>query len=165
MISAFSKLFLSFLFILLFQTNVFAQIPAGNAGAGNTGGSNGWWQGVDTEEFANGEIRDAYCDLIDLMEGSFGGMLMAVAGIIAFATAAFGDLKHGITTVVVGISSFAIAALTSLYFGQLCEGRGINGINNNLDLNPNAIATAAATARTGFIPNQEEDNNSDPFDF
>ena len=137
------KTILSFLVILLFHTNVFAQRAADNAGA--TNGNGGWWQGVDTEPFANGEIRDAYCDIIDLMEGNFGGMLMTIAGILAFATAAFGDLKHAITAVVVGISSFAIAAMTSLYFGQLCGGDGeINGFNNNLDQNPNV---AAATAR------------------
>ncbi len=85
--------------------------------------ANGWWQGVDTEAFADGEIRAAYCDIIDLMEGNLGGMLMSIAGIMAFAYAAFGELKHAVTAVIVGISSFAIHAMTSLYFGQLCGGQ------------------------------------------
>jgi len=144
---------LFFCLILLFlESTAFAQ---------ETGG---WWQGVDTEPFANGEIREAYCDIIDLMEGSFGGMLMTIAGILAFATAAFGNLKHAITAVVVGISSFAIHAMTSLYFGQLCDVDGIvtDGFNNNLDVDANA---AAGVARTSFIPNPEQNSIDDPFDF
>ncbi len=147
------KILFSFILVLSTQSFAFAQ-------------NGGWWQGVDTEPFANGELRDAYCDIIDLMEGNFGGMLMTVAGILAFATAAFGNFKHGITALVVGISSFAIAAMTSLYFGQLCGGDGqTNRVINNLNINPNATAT---TVRTGFIPtdaDSEQSNNLDPFGF
>ena len=160
MISAFRILLLSFFFIISFQSQLLAQAPTGANGGGSNGGSTGgWWQGVDTEEFADGEIRDAYCDIIDLMEGNLGGMLMSIAGILAFATAALGDFKHGITAIVVGISSFAIAALTSLYFGELCGGDngGANARINNL----NRIVQIDLTNSTQGNTTE----NLDPFDF
>ena len=159
MISAFKKILFPLFLILLFQSNAFAQDPDGGGGGAQAQGPAGWWQGVDTEEFAGGEIREAYCDIIDLMEGNFGGMLMAIAGILAFATAAFGDLKHGITALIVGVSSFAIAAMTSLYFGELCGADG----NNNARIN-NAGANNFVQ-RTTQLDLSEPETTEDPFDF
>ena len=151
---------LSYLFlILLIQTTAFAQVTPGNGGPQNSGG---WADGVDTPAFANGEIRDAYCDIIDLMEGNFGGMLMVVAGIIAFATAAFGDFKHAITAVVVGISSFAIHAMTSLYFGQLC---GAGGNAGGGEAQVNRVNLETNITRAAQIDLSEPGSNQDPFDF
>jgi hypothetical protein len=86
------------------------------------------WQGAYTEnEFAGGEIRKVYCDLVNLVEGAFGGLLLAAAGLMAFGFAAFGVSRHGYTAVTVGVSAFAISAAVSLYFGDLGCSNGAGG--------------------------------------
>jgi hypothetical protein len=83
------------------------------------------WQGAYTEgEFAGGEIRKAYCDMVELTESTFGGLLFAAAGVMAIAFAAFGMSHHSHTAVVVGVGAFTIGSVVSLYFGNLCGGGG-----------------------------------------
>jgi hypothetical protein len=124
--------------LILYETidasEVLAQIAEGGGGAGGSSGNPGWWNGTETEPFAGGVIREAYCDIIDLLENNLGGLFMAAAGILAFGAAAFGDLKHGVTALVTGIGAFALSAMVSLYFGQLCGGGAGNGRTINQDL-------------------------------
>ncbi len=84
------------------------------------------WEGAYSEEaFAGGEIRQVYCDLVQLTEGTFGGLLFAAAGVMALGFAAFGMSHHSHTAVMTGIGAFAISAGVSLYFGDLgCGGGG-----------------------------------------
>jgi len=78
------------------------------------------WQGAYTAEaFAGGVIRNSYCDMVGLVEGSFGGLLAAAAGIMAFGFAAFSNSKHVFTAIMVVGAAFTMSAGISLYFGDL----------------------------------------------
>jgi hypothetical protein len=89
--------------------------------------ADGWWNGNDPGEFAGGVIRDVHCDLVELVEGSFGGMLTAVAGAMGLVYAALGNPKYSIAAVIVACGSFGMSAGISLYFGDVCEGQGARG--------------------------------------
>ena len=78
------------------------------------------WNGAYTSKpFANSAIRNVYCDLVNLVEGSFGALLFVVAGILGITLIAFGDMKNAATMLVVAISAVTIGAGISLYFGDL----------------------------------------------
>lgn len=160
--------------IILFEagsaSEVLAQLPGGDGGGGD--GNPGWWNGTDTEPFAGGVIRDAYCDIISLMEENLGGLFMAAAGILAFGAAAFGDLKHGLTAIATGISAFALSAMVSLYFGQLCGGGGGGGQNGRTAKSTQATFDAAVAVSEGslvdygnFHPEQNEPEATADDDF
>lgn len=123
--------------------------------------NDGYWNGTETDAFAGGAIREVYCDILDLMEGNLGGLLMSAAGILAFGAAAFGDLKHGITAVVTGVSAFSLAALMTLYFGQLCGGGGNANDGNFIgDVNPGPAAGLTRGSNLGFNTNPAQNNRS-----
>ena len=67
--------------------------------------------------FANNAIRSVFCDLLSLIEGEFGGMVTAAAGVFAIGYVAFGDIRKGSSLIVVAGGFFAISAGVSLYFG------------------------------------------------
>ena len=129
-------------------------------------GNPGWWNGNETQPFAGGVIRAAYCDMIGYMEGEFGGLLTVIAGILAFATAAFGSFKHGVTLIVTAVGAFSISAVVSLYFGNLCGGNAAARVSNqNQELNA-ALAIGAGRnvdfENTQFQP-LDDSQEFDPF--
>ncbi len=78
------------------------------------------WEGAYTSEpFAGGAIREVYCDLTELVEGNFGGLLFTVAGVVAFAMSVFGEGRQAKNIFVVAVGAATISALISLYFGDL----------------------------------------------
>lgn len=146
--------------IIYFAADALAQ------GAGNPG----WWQGVDTPAFAGGVIRQAHCDVLSYMGGSLGGMLMAAAGILAIATAAFGNFKHGITAVAVGIAAFTMSEMTELFFGRLCNAQGnatgVAGLQQGVDAAGPATGNITRTAFESDVAETDEEaaKEEDPFD-
>ncbi len=97
------------------------------------------WDGAYTSEpFADGAIRDVYCDLINLVEGNFGALLFVVAGILGITLIAFGDMKNAATMLIVAISAVTIGTGISLYFGDLgCSASSSNTSRSNSSLEKN----------------------------
>jgi hypothetical protein len=97
------------------------------------------WKGAYTSEpFADNAIRGVYCDLVNLVEGSFGALLFIVAGILGITLIAFGDMKNAATMLVVAISAVTIGTGISLYFGDLgCSASSSNTSRSNLSLEKN----------------------------
>ena len=133
-------------------------------------GNPGYWNGNETEPFAGGVIREAYCDVIGYVEGEFGGLLMVIAGILAFGAAAFGDFKHGVTMIVTAIGAYTVSALVSLYFGQLCGGAAATNraVNANRPANLEAALAIGAGRDVDFTNGDfqqfgQEENIDDPF--
>ena len=152
----FKSLLTIFFLSLLFITDIFIA----DALAQNAAGNPGWWKGVETEPFAGGVIRDAYCDIISYMEGSLGGMLMAAAGIMAMAVAALGDFKHAATAVAVGIATVCISTVVGLFFGQLCGGGQQKRAIANTGIARTAIENTIDAPDIDF----EVETEKDPFD-
>jgi len=72
---------------------------------------------ADAQEFDTYEIRSATCQLMDLMQGTVGAMLTAVAGIGAIVGAAFGAYRAAFSLITVSTAAFIMPALVSLWFG------------------------------------------------
>ncbi|MCB0323773.1 MAG: hypothetical protein KDD69_09380 [Bdellovibrionales bacterium] len=111
------------LLALLVLIDCLAPSAAYAAGAQNLQGTGAY----DAPEFANGAIRNVFCDLLSLVEGTFGGLLLTAAGFLAVGHAAFGDTRHATTIIPVGIGTFAMGAVISIYFGTMCGGGGGGG--------------------------------------
>lgn len=110
-----------------------------------------WTGAYNEEQFAGGEIRKAYCDLVGIVEGNFGGLLFAAAGIMALAFAAFGITHHTHTAVFTAVGAFTISAGVSLYFGDFgCAEQGGGGGNQT------TRAVKSSSLNTSFEANSEE---------
>ena len=85
------------------------------------------------DRFDTQEIDSATCQLMDLMQGSVGAMLTAVAGIGAIVGAAFGAYRAAFSLLTVSTASFILPALVSLWFGfSDANCQAVNGpVNNN----------------------------------
>lgn len=95
------------------QPSIIDDILGGISGSGNITNSR-------TGPFDDSQIRLAVCQLFKLIEGSFGGLVMTVAGIGAIVASAFGGYKAAISLLVTGISAFILRSFVSLFFGQPC---------------------------------------------
>ena len=89
------------------------------------------WEGAYTSApFGGGEIREAYCDLVSLVEGNFGALLFSVAGLVAVAMGVFGEGGQSKNILVVSIGALTISTLVSLYFGDMGCGNGSSSGGN-----------------------------------
>ena len=61
-------------------------------------------------------IECAVARLLELMEGSFGALIMVVAGIAAIFAAAMGAYRASVGMLVVAVGSFILRALVSIFF-------------------------------------------------
>lgn len=83
-----------------------------------------WAGAYSSEEFAGGEIRGVFCDLVGLLEGELGALIFMAAGVAAILGAAFGNLRQGTSAVVVGVGLFTISAGVGVFFGDFnCSAR------------------------------------------
>jgi len=95
-------------------------------------------------------IKETYCQIKDLMEGSFGAFLTAVAGAGAVVACAFGVYRAGFGLIVVSSSSFIVHSLVGLWFVTL----NCNAISQEEYNERNRIeaATAASDDDLGDTP-------------
>ena len=127
----------------------------------------------DAPEFAGGAIRDVVCDLLDLLGGKFGGLLLTASGIVALGYAAFGDAKMSTSLIVVAVGCFAMSSMISLYFGDLgCPAGNGGGAANGRVINDavaerNVILRALGGSNENATPlplgEPEGGNTGDPF--
>lgn len=120
------------------------------------------WQGAYTSApFGGGELREAYCDLVSMVEGSFGGLLFSVAGLVAVAMAVFGEGGQTKNVFVVSIGALTISTMVSLYFGDMGCGNGSStGATNK------SAAIEAPTEQKAFklplLSNSDDRENTIP---
>lgn len=74
--------------------------------------------GVDTG-FNDVIIQAAICERFMMIEGSWGALIMTIAGIISIIMVSVGAYRAGYTLVVVGCGAFIMRALISLFHGDL----------------------------------------------
>ena len=80
-------------------------------------GGNGPTGSFSQAEFDDELIRNAVGNLMRLVEGAFGALVMVVAGLMAIIAAAMGSYRTAISLVIVAVGSFILRALVSLFFG------------------------------------------------
>lgn len=76
------------------------------------------YSAADPVTFDATEIQRGVCQLLALQEGSFGAMIMVVAGIGAIISSAFGAYRAATSMLVVALGSFILRALVALFFGS-----------------------------------------------
>ena len=74
--------------------------------------------GVDIAQAGSGTYADACNGLLSLVEGTFGAMLTAVAGVAAIIAAAVGGFKFAWSLLVVAVGSFILRAFITLFNGD-----------------------------------------------
>jgi hypothetical protein len=72
-------------------------------------------------------VRVAIGNLFGLVEGSFGALVMVVAGLGAIVAAAMGAYRGALALVVVAVGAFVLRALVSLFFGDEFSHMRANG--------------------------------------
>lgn len=68
-------------------------------------------------DFDDQLIRNAVGNLLRLVEGPFGALVMVVAGLIAIAAAAMGAYRQALSILIVALCAFTLRSLVSLFFG------------------------------------------------
>jgi hypothetical protein len=63
-------------------------------------------------------IANAVNVIITYLEGSFGALIMATAGIMAIMSAAFGQYKAALSLMVVAVGSFILRSFISTFFND-----------------------------------------------
>lgn len=99
-------------------------------------------------------LHVAVCDLMRLVEGSFGALVMTMAGIMAIASAAMGLYQAWYGVCIVGIGAFILRSLLSLYFGSYDTGVGDVDSYNTI-LHPGGAKTLEAADRVGQVRDAE----------
>ena len=77
--------------------------------------------------YNDNQIRLSVGLLFALIEGSFGALVMVVAGLGAIIAAAFGAYRAAVGMLVVAVGAFILRALVSLFFGQDFNVTIVNG--------------------------------------
>ncbi len=62
-------------------------------------------------------IRGSVELLFNLIEGSFGALIMVISGIGAIIAAAFGAYRAAVSLIIVAVGAFVLRSLVSLFFG------------------------------------------------
>lgn len=124
--------------------------------------------------FAGGVYINAICDIYDLMQGDLGGLLAAVAGIMALVMAAMGSLRGAAGFVVTAAAAFTISAGVSAWFGDF--GCGGNAGGRAAPAGGRSAEVAVINSPEGAslfresedtpvaAPAAEDDSSADPFD-
>ncbi len=119
------------------------------AGTAYAVGAEPWTGAHSTGPFAGGEIRQAYCDIVSLVEGNLGALLATAAAVMAVASAAFGNIRQGAILGATAIGAATISAGVSLGFGDLCgaDGNAImdNSSSRTISAEINDVATKSST--------------------
>ena len=71
----------------------------------------------------DGRICEAVGRVLQLLEGSFGALIMVCAGVAAIISAAFGGYRAAVSLLVVALGSFILRSLVGMWFNG-CSGGG-----------------------------------------
>lgn len=75
------------------------------------------------EPFADGVIQRAYCDILSMVQGGFGALLLTACAVVTLVLAAMGNRKHAYALLITGIGAATIKTSISLFFGDFnCGG-------------------------------------------
>lgn len=118
-----SLLLIAGAFLLTFGLVDIASAAISTSGGGYT---------YSNANFDETSINAAVSNLFALIEGSFGALVMVVAGIGAIIAAAMGAYRLAVSMLVVAVGAFILRSLVSLFFGTFDEGYGVNKSVQNI---------------------------------
>jgi hypothetical protein len=88
------------------SADAIAQAGGGGFGPPNAGSG----------DIEDGRIANAVATLFRYLEGSFGALIMAGAGIMAIASAAFGQYKAAMSCMIVAVGAFILRSFMNTFF-------------------------------------------------
>ena len=74
--------------------------------------------------FNESKIAGAGLALLCLLEGSFGALVMIVAGLVAIVAAAMGAYRAAMAALVVAVGAFILRSFVTLFFGDVLTTKG-----------------------------------------
>lgn len=83
--------------------------------SGEVFANQGLWQ-ARTGQIEDGRIAQAVSTLFKFLEGSFGALIMAAAGIGAILSASFGQYKAALSCMVVAVGAFILRSMMNTFF-------------------------------------------------
>jgi len=83
---------------------------------GLTHGADAQWSG--TTKYNDARIANAVNAILTYLEGTFGALVMAAAGIGAILSAAFGQYRAALSLMVVAVGAFILRSLMSTFFND-----------------------------------------------
>lgn len=133
------------------------------------------WSGAySSGPFADGVIRNAFCDIASLIEGSFGSLLATVAGVFLVISAAFGNLKQSPAFIMTAVGAATITTGVAVYFGDFGCSAGSNSTQNQKTISSAWDESSSSDTKSQFriFPSSEKETaedqktstGSDPFD-
>jgi hypothetical protein len=90
---------------------------------GGVGGGNWQARGGQIED---SRIANAVATLFKFLEGSFGALIMAAAGIGAILSASFGQYKAALSCMVVAVGAFILRSMMNTFFNTSSIDNGTN---------------------------------------
>ena len=103
------------------NTNTGGACVAGFCASGGPGGfSFGNGQYGAGGPYYHPQITAMACTVLGIPEGSFGALVMIVAGIIAIVSGALGAYRAALSTIVIGAGSWILAPIVGLFFPLPC---------------------------------------------
>lgn len=72
------------------------------------------------DSFNDDSIRSAGTAILaDLIEGSFGALIMVIAGLVAIISAAMGAYRAAMAALIVAVGAFVLRSFVTLFFGDV----------------------------------------------
>jgi hypothetical protein len=68
------------------------------------------------QSFDDSQFVEAGSRLLELIEGSFGALIMIVAGLVAIIAAAMGAYKAAMAALIVAVGAFILRSMVTLFF-------------------------------------------------
>lgn len=101
--------------------------------------------GYARANFDERQISAAVGNLFRLVEGSFGALIMVVAGLGAIVAAAMGAYRLAVSMLVVAVGAFILRSLVSIFFGTGYQAYDGNEVSEFGNYNAPAVADSGGT--------------------
>ena len=114
-----------------------------------------WTGAFSMANFGDGIIRDAYCDLLDLITNGLGALLAAAVAVVTVITIGLGG-KHTSSLVMTVVGIATISTGIGFYFGDFqCSG-GLTARTRALSRTSSSASPSQTISTTGFNTTQVE---------
>lgn len=106
------------------------------------------------ERVPQASFMNATCTILGFVQGSFGGLMVTISGIIAIVSAAFGAFKASTAMVATGTVAFVLRDLIDLYFDMpSCNFEFVDGGSDGDGGGTTVVAPGPTPLGTpGFVP-------------
>jgi hypothetical protein len=139
--------------LALFSAVILCNMLLADSAFAIPGAQEPWKEAYTSPPFAGGVIRDAFCDILGLLQGNLGALLATAAAVVAITSAAMGNLRGTSTLVLTGVAAVTLSAGISVGFGDFnCanDGGAIGGNERTISADIPPVSQAQSPAEDPF---------------